>query len=141
MEKIVQHYLFKREIVVLKDFYTINLDSFKDKRGNLIPFQQGKNCPFEIQRAFVINNVPNNKISRGNHINIASKCLLIALSGEVTITCKNEEKEETFLLNDNEIGLFINNGVYRKLFNFSSDAILLCLSDTKYEPTEYITQN
>ena len=34
--------------------------------------------------------------------------------------------------------LFINNGVYRELLNFSNDTILLCLSDSLYDKKEFV---
>lgn len=119
-------------------FYTVNIEHFTEERGCLIPFEFGQNCPFEIKRVFVIKDVPDNKITRGNHINTKSKCFIIPLQGSVTIDCEEKQKKETFILNKNTKALFIDKNVYRKLYNFSKNTILLCLSDNKYNSTEFV---
>ena len=131
-------YYNQRNGLIMKNFYLINIRKYNDDRGCLIPFEYEKNCPFEIKRAFVINDVPNKNISRGKHINIKSKYLIIAIKGQVTIICKNAEQKKTFVLKDNTKALFINNGVYRELLNFSNDTILLCLSDSLYDEKEFV---
>jgi dTDP-4-dehydrorhamnose 3,5-epimerase-like enzyme len=122
----------------MKNFYTIDIKSYDDNRGCLTPFEFKHNCPFEIKRAFIISNVPNEEISRGKHINTKSKYLIIAIQGQVTITCEKDEQKESFILNNNLKALFIDNGVYRELFNFSENTILLCLSDSYYDKEEFI---
>lgn len=122
----------------MKKFFLVDLKSYTDERGELIPFELNKNCPFDIKRAFTIANVPSSDIVRGNHINVKSKCFIIPLQGSVTIDCKVDDTVETYILNSNHKGLFIDIGVYRKLYNFSNDAILLCLADNYYEQKEYI---
>ena len=67
-----------------------------------------------------------------------SKCLIIPIQGSVTIECIKKQEKETYVLNNSNQALFIDNGVYRKLYNFSSDAILLCLSDLPFDNTEFI---
>lgn len=118
-------------------FYTVNIKHFTEERGCLIPFEFGQNCPFEIKRAFIIKDVPDIEITRGNHINTKSKCFIIPLQGSVNIDCEEAQTKETFILNNNCKGLFIDCGVYRKLYNFSNNAIILCLSDNKYNSDEF----
>ena len=122
----------------MNSFFIVDIKTYKDERGCLTPFEYEHNCPFEIKRAFIISNVPNKNTSRGKHINTQSKYLIIAIKGQVTITCEKGSQKETFILENNSQALFINNGVYRELLNFSEDAILLCLSDSKYNKEEFI---
>ena len=119
-------------------FCIIDIKSHIDERGCLIPFEYSQNCPFEIKRVFVIKDVPDKEITRGNHTNTKSKCLIIPIQGSVTIECIKKQEKETYVLNNSNQALFIDNGVYRKLYNFSSDAILLCLSDLPFDNTEFI---
>lgn len=119
------------------DYKIIDLKCFQDERGSLTPFELNNNCPFDIKRIFYICNVPN-KASRGEHINSESKFLLVAIKGSVSIDIPKDGKTETFVLNSPNKALFLNNGIYKKLYNFSSDAILLCLSDNYYYQEDYV---
>lgn len=121
----------------MENAYIIKLKEYTDKRGTLIPFEYNNNCPFEIQRFFIIYNVPKNT-KRGEHINIDSKNIIIAINGSCKIKCIENKKEYNFILNSPDIGLFINNNIYREIYYFSNDCILLCISDKKYNKEEYI---
>ena len=122
----------------MKNFYTIDIKSYNDERGCLTPFEYEHNCPFKIKRAFVLKNIPNENVIRGNHINTISKNLIIALNGKVTIDCEKDGVSKNFVLDKDSKALFIDNGVYRKLRDFSKDAILLCLSDTEFNKEEFV---
>ena len=121
----------------MQDYKIIEIKSFKDKRGILTPFELNNNCPFDIKRIFYISNVPN-QASRGEHINSESKFLIIAIQGQVTIDILQDGKTETFVLDSPNKALFLNNSIYKRLYNFSNDAILLCLSDNYYNKNDYV---
>lgn len=121
----------------MKNVYTIKLNNFQNQTGTLLPFEYQTNCPFDIKRAFVIYNVPE-YAKRGGHANKESKHLLIALKGSCKVKCVEDGEEKVFLLNSADIGLFINSNIYKEMFDFSNDCILLCLSDKFYNCEEYI---
>ena len=120
-----------------KNVEIIQLKSFVDERGSLQPFEYQSNCPFEIKRVFIISDVPSD-LKRGKHKNIVSKHLLVCIKGSCSIKCLEDGFETIYNLDSSEKGLFINSGVYKEMYSFSKDAILLCLSDTLYNPDEYV---
>ena len=122
----------------MKNFYIINLNKYIDERGTLLPFEYNNNCPFEIKRCFVISDVPNKDVNRANHVNTKSKMLLIPLQGSFEICCRKPESIDSlhFFMDSPSKALFIDSGVFRKMYNFSKDAIVLCLSNEYYESEE-----
>lgn len=120
----------------MKNVYTIKLNNFQNTMGTLLPFEYQTNCPFDIKRAFVIYNVPEDA-KRGGHANRESKHLLIAIKGSCKVKCVEDNEEKIFLLNSSDVGLFINSNIYKEMFDFSNDCILLCLSDKYYNCEEY----
>lgn len=122
-------------------FYIVEFKPHIDDRGKLLPFEYNKNCPFDVKRIFLIYDVPNREIIRGEHVNEKSKTLIVAVSGSVMIDCYDEQgNKQTFNLNNKAQGLYISNGVYRKLYNFEKETVLLCLSDCYYDSMEYISE-
>lgn len=117
----------------------LSLKRFIDERGSLQPFEYQSNCPFEIKRVFVITAVPSG-LKRGKHKNIVSKHLLVCIKGVCKIKCIENDIETIYTLDSPEKGLFINSGIYKEMYNFSEDAVLLCLSDTLYNPDEYVEE-
>lgn len=121
----------------MKKVRYINLNKYSDDRGTLLPFEYTTNCPFEIKRAFILYDVPQNKV-RGKHKNLISEHLLVPIKGSCKIKCEYENKTANYLLNTPEKGLYICSGVYKQMYDFSEDCILLCFANTKYDPKEYI---
>ena len=111
----------------------INLKLFRDKDSSLVPVEAFKECPFEIKRIFYIFDVPRQK-SRGEHANLRSKFFFIALKG----SCKIEiDKKEVIKLDNAFKGLFLDSMLWKRMFDFSKDCILLVLSDSFYDKDEY----
>lgn len=115
----------------------INLKSFIDERGTLLPFEYQSNCPFEIKRIFMIYGVPQNMI-RGKHINIISQHLLISIKGSCKVKCIDNDEEKIYILDSKNKGLYINRNIYKEMYDFSEDCILMCLTDTRYDEKEYV---
>ena len=117
-----------------------NLINFKvmgDERGSLIPFEKGKNVPFDIKRVFYIYGTQKD-ISRGQHSHYRSKQLLIAINGSCKVTLDNGKKRETYTLNKPNVGLFQNALIWGEMHDFSQDCILMVFSDSYYRDSDYI---
>lgn len=121
----------------MKNAYLIQFEKYVDERGALIPFEYNKNCPFDVKRCFFVYNIPTFS-RRGNHINIKSKNLLVAINGSCKVKVVYDNIQNIFILNSPDIGLFIDKNVYREIYEFDSNCILLCISDTIYQKEEYI---
>ena len=115
----------------------IEFQSHIDERGNLIIIEESKNLPFTPRRMFYISNVKDDK-TRGNHANIDSEFVMIALQGEVTVCIDDGKVKNEYILNNQAKGLYIPNMTWKTMYNFSSDAILLVIANTLYNKEEYI---
>lgn len=115
----------------------INFKYFGDKSSTLVALENQANSPFDIKRVFYIFNVPNG-VERGNHANKYSKFLFIVLSGSCKIMLDNSFTQIEFTLDNPKQGLYIDNMIWKKMYDFSPDCVLLVLSDCYYDKDEYI---
>ena len=108
------------------------------KNGTLIVLEKDKEINFDIKRIFyIIDN--NDNLSRGNHANINSHFILISIVGTCKVSIDDGFENITiFELNNPSYGLYISNLIWKKMFDFSKDCILLILSNNNYDPNEYI---
>ncbi|WP_295701967.1 FdtA/QdtA family cupin domain-containing protein [Helicobacter mastomyrinus] len=118
-------------------YQLIDFSFFNDKDSVLVALQNNVNCPFEIKRVFYIFGVPSGG-SRGEHANRISQFLFIALCGSCTIEVDNGRKQERFILDNPRQGLFLGAMMWKKMYDFSKDCVLLVLSDSYYDKDEYI---
>lgn len=115
----------------------INLDTYNDKNSSLVVVESFKKCPFDIKRIFYIFDVPKGEI-RGQHANLNSQFFFIALNGSCEIKIDDGKKQEFVKLERANEGLFLDKMLWKEMFNFSKDCILLVLSNTYYDKNEYV---
>jgi len=115
----------------------INLPKIEDERGNLTFIEQLKQIPFEIKRVYWIYDVPGGEI-RGGHAFKEQQEFIVALSGSFDVVIKDGTLEKRFHLNRSYYGLYIPNGLWRHMENFSTNAVALVLSSTKFSEDDYI---
>ena len=121
----------------MKIIKLINLPKITDPRGNLSFFESNNQIPFKIKRTYWIYDVPGGEI-RGSHAFKESKEFIIALSGSFDVLLHDGEKEVKYNLNRSYYGLYIPNLTWRTLENFSTNALALIVTDTKFEELDYI---
>lgn len=115
----------------------INLPKIIDKRGNLT-FIEGENqIPFNIKRVYWIYDVPGGEI-RGGHAFIQQKEFIVALSGSFDVVIHDGNTEICYHLNRSYFGLYIPNGLWRHMENFSTNSVAMVLSSTVYNEEDYI---
>lgn len=115
----------------------INLPKIEDNRGNL-SFVEGLNhIPFEIKRAYWIYDVPGGEI-RGGHAYKTLSEFIIALSGSFDIILHDGKEEKKYSLNRSYYGLYVPKMYWRRLENFSTNALCLVLASEKYNENDYI---
>jgi hypothetical protein len=117
---------------------TINFPKINDSRGNLTFLQHPEHIPFEIKRVFWIYDVPGGE-QRGGHAYKKQREVIIALSGSFDVVVLDVDgKEEKHTLNRSYHGLMIPPMTWRRMENFSTNAISLHLSDRVYDENDYI---
>jgi hypothetical protein len=115
----------------------VQVDSFKDKRGELNIFEFKKNIYFEVKRFYYISKVPKNE-SRGAHAHKNLKQIFFALSGFFTLNVTDGKFFENVIVEANSSGYFIPEGMWRSLTDFSPNAICLVLASEYYTSSDYI---
>ncbi len=104
----------------------------------LIAIEYGKNIPFDIKRIFYIYDSEENVV-RGQHANKKSQFVLINLMGRSKIRVMDGKgNQKTFCLDQPTQGIYLPPMVWREMYDFSDDCVLLCLADTYYDGMEYI---
>ncbi|MBO7301615.1 MAG: FdtA/QdtA family cupin domain-containing protein [Bacteroidaceae bacterium] len=113
------------------------LKTFTDKRGSLTLVESGYEIPFQITRAYWIQNVPDGE-ERGMHANKISYQYLVAVNGSVEITLEDIDGRKTYNLDSKDKGLLVPPKTWNELRKFSHDAVLLVLASHTYDETTYI---
>jgi dTDP-4-dehydrorhamnose 3,5-epimerase-like enzyme len=113
-------------------------ESYTDSRGKLNVAQLDHlSQDFSVKRVFWITDVPEGTI-RGEHANRECTELLVAVSGKVSLWLTDGSEEWNITLSDPNQGLYIPPMVWCKLYDFSSDATIVCMADKEYDPEQYI---
>jgi len=116
----------------------IDLPKIIDERGNLSYFENGSQLPFDIKRVYWIYDVPGGE-TRGGHAYKKQKEFITVLSGSIDIVIKNKLGEEKKVcLNRSYKGLYLPNGVWKHMENFSTNALALIVSDSFFCEEDYI---
>ena len=115
----------------------LTLPKITDPRGNLTFAEAQSMVPFDIKRAYWVDDVPGGE-RRGGHAHKRMKQFVVALSGSFTVTLDNGHERRTVLLNHPWQGLLIDVNTWRTLDDFSSGAVCLVLASEHYEEEDYI---
>lgn len=108
-----------------------------DERGKLVVVEGSRDIPFDIQRVFYIYG-SDADVMRGQHANRQSEFVLINVGGTSKVRIDNGHSEAVVELNKPMMGLYIPTMVWKDMYDFSEDSILLVLASTHYDGTEYI---
>ena len=109
-----------------------------DERGHLVVVEGMKDIPFEIKRMFYIYG-SDHDVVRGKHANRRSEFVLINVAGTSKVKVKDGEgNEAVFCLNRPHTGIYLPTMVWKDMYDFSEDSVLLVLSNEYYDPDEYI---
>lgn len=105
--------------------------------GYLTPLEIGEDIPFAVNRIYYISDVPFTAC-RGFHSHRKLEQVLICVKGNVKIRIKTYLEEDIVELNNSNYGLYIGNMVWREMFDFSEDAVLLVFASEHYDESDYI---
>ena len=109
-----------------------------DERGHLVIIEGMDDIPFEIKRIFYIYGSDKDVI-RGQHANRESEFLLINVAGTSKVRIRDGKGNEAiFVLNRPHTGVYLPKMIWKDMYDFSEDSVLLCLSSEHYDPEEYI---
>lgn len=109
-----------------------------DDRGHLVVVEGGMDIPFEIKRMFYIFG-SDSDVVRGQHANRRTEFVLINVAGKSKVKVKDGEGNEAiYCLNRPHTGIYLPTMVWKDMYDFSEDSVLLVLASEHYDNTEYI---
>ena len=109
-----------------------------DERGRLVIVEGGQDIPFEIKRVFYIYG-SDPDVVRGKHANRRSEFILINVAGSSKVRVIDRSGNEMVIsLNHPHTGVYLPAMVWKDMYDFSPDSVLLVLSNEHYDPNEYI---
>lgn len=115
----------------------IQLQNLSDVRGNLVSLESQKNVPFAIQRVYYLFGTKDN-VRRGFHAHKRLQQLIVAVHGSCKFLLDDgRERVEVLLCNPSE-GLLVQSNIWREMFDFSPDCVLMVLADAHYDEDDYI---
>lgn len=108
-----------------------------DERGKLVVIEGGRDIPFEIKRTFYIYE-SDATVIRGQHANRQSEFVLINVAGKSKVRLTDGVEEFVVELDKPMMGVYIPKMVWKDMYDFSKDSVLLVLASTHYDGNEYI---
>ena len=119
------------------DIKLIQLQSHGDDRGSLVALEEKKNIPFAIKRVYYMFDTKE-KVRRGFHAHKELKQLAIVLKGSCRFLLDDGKEKIEVLLDNPAQGLYIESFVWREMFDFSDDCVLVVLADAFYDEADYV---
>lgn len=108
-----------------------------DERGQLVALEEFKDIPFEIKRVYYMYDTAEG-VRRGFHAHKSLEQILICIHGSCKILLDNGSEKKTVSLESPYEGLYVSNDMWREMYDFSSDAVLLVLASDYYTEEDYI---
>ena len=122
---------------IIEDVKIIELPKFLDARGNLSFVEQGNHIPFTIKRTYWLYDVPGGE-SRGGHAYKENQEFIVALSGSFDVILDDGHEKKKYTLNRSYYGLYVPEGFWREMDNFSTNSLAMILSSTDYDANDYV---
>ncbi|AYV13194.1 WxcM-like domain-containing protein [Shewanella algae] len=119
------------------DVKLIQFQSHGDDRGSLVSLEKNKNIPFDIKRAYYIFDTMK-EARRGFHAHKKLKQLAIVVKGSCRFVLDDGKERVELLLDNPAQGLLIESFIWREMFDFSDDCVLLIFADSEYDENDYV---
>jgi dTDP-4-dehydrorhamnose 3,5-epimerase-like enzyme len=108
-----------------------------DDRGQLVALEEGKEIPFNIKRVYYMYDTGVG-VRRGFHAHKSLEQILICVHGSCKILLDDGDEQQIILLDSPHEGVHISHAVWREMYDFSPDAVLMVLASDLYNESDYI---
>ena len=108
-----------------------------DERGQLIAFEEFKDIPFRIKRVYYMYDTAEGVV-RGKHAHKNLEQILVCIHGSCKILLDNGREKKIVPLEKPYEGLYVASNVWREMYDFSDDAVLLVFASELYYEEDYI---
>ena len=125
--------------MALKDkIKIIRFRDLGDERGNLVVIEgDGIDIPFDIKRVFYIYG-SDATVVRGKQANRQSEFLMVNVSGTSKVRVTDGYEEMVVSLDEPGLGLYLPKMLWKDMYDFSKDSVLVVMSNMHYDGSEYI---
>lgn len=121
-----------------KNVEMLEFNQHGDDRGKLVVIEGQHDVPFDIKRIFYIYG-SDNEVIRGQHANRKTEFVLINVAGQSKVKVRDGKgNEAVFALNRPHTGIYLPSMVWKDMYDFSEDSVLLVLASEHYDNSEYI---
>ena len=111
----------------------------ESNNGGFIEVEGLRDVPFEIKRVFYIFGKGNVETVRGKHSNRKSEFVLFNVKGKSKVKTIDEELNEVvYELNEPNQAVYLPKMVWKEMYDFTEDSVLIVLTNEYYDSTEYI---
>ena len=108
-----------------------------DDRGMLVALEEFSDIPFRIKRVYYMyDTIPG--VVRGHHAHKQLEQILICIHGSCKIRLDNGHEKKVVPLEKPYEGLYVANNMWREMYDFSPDAVLMVLASEVYDESDYI---
>ena len=108
-----------------------------DDRGQLIALEELRDIPFEIKRVYYVYDTARG-VRRGFHSHRTLQQILICIHGTCKVLLDNGKEKKIISLEKPYEGLYVPQNMWREMYDFSSDAVLMVLASEYYKEEDYI---
>ena len=108
-----------------------------DDRGQLVALEEFKDIPFRIKRVYYMYDTSAG-VTRGFHAHKCLQQILICIHGSCKIHLDDGNDTAEVVLDKPYEGLYLSNNVWREMYDFSDDAVLMVLASEYYDENDYI---
>ncbi len=108
-----------------------------DERGMLVALEEFNDIPFRIKRVYYMYDTKDNVI-RGKHAHKNLEQILVCIHGSCKVSLDNGREKKVVHLEKPYEGLYVANNIWREMFDFSLDAVLLVFASEIYDEKDYI---
>ena len=108
-----------------------------DERGQLVALEEFKDIPFTIKRVYYMYDTGEGVV-RGHHAHKSLQHILICIHGSCKVKLDNGREQKVVPLDKPYEGLYVSNTMWREMYDFSPDAVLMVLASELYNEADYI---
>lgn len=108
-----------------------------DERGMLVALEEFGDIPFEIKRVYFMYDTKKD-VHRGFHAHKSLEQILICIHGSCKVLLDSGKEKKIVSLEKPYEGLYVANNMWREMYDFSEDAVLMVLASDIYREEDYI---
>lgn len=108
-----------------------------DERGQLIALEEYNDIPFKIRRVYFMYDTKEG-VHRGFHAHKNLEQILVCIHGTCKILLDSGTEKKIVHLEKPYEGLYVASNMWREMYDFSPDAVLVVLASEIYKESDYI---